>query len=115
MQTKDIRGMRDIPTIQELNKQPVPMTRPQAATELARLEHEKARLERELRMWTENQEKTEERLQRVKERLALVQEVLTLSATDSSEKPARTRRPRAAKGDSGEGEAQGGREVPLEY
>lgn len=123
MKTKSIgglKGMRDIPTIQGLNKQSAPTTRPQAATELARLEHEKVRLERELKMWIGNQERTEGRLRRVEERLTILQQILNQTADDGSTKPsgrgrARVRQSRTEKGDSGEGETQTWREIPLEY
>jgi len=115
MKTKDIKGMRDIPTIQGLSRRSVPETRPQAATELARLEHEEARLQRELKMWLDNQKKTEERLQQVRERLALVQQILDLPAAGDSKKPARVRRSPAEKADGGEGEVQGWQEISLEY
>jgi hypothetical protein len=122
MKTKHTRGMRNIPTIQGLNKQPVPTARPQAATELARLEHEKARLQRELRMWINNQERTGSRLRLVEERLALVQQVMVPPAADGSTKPVlngakgrRVRQSLTEEADSGEGEAQGWQEIPLEY
>lgn len=121
--TRDIKGMRDIPTIQVLRNRSVPTSREQAVTELARLEHEKARLERELKMWIHNQKKTEGRLWLVEQRLALVQEVVAPPTAESSTKPvlsaaegrARVRRSPTEKADSGEGEAQGWREIPLEY
>ena len=120
MKTKDLRGMRDIPTIQGLNKQSAPTTRAEAATELARLEHEKVRLNRELKMWIGNQERTEGRLRRVEERLTILQQILDQTADDDSTQPSsqrrtKVRRPRTERGDSGEGEAQGWREIPLEY
>jgi chromosome segregation ATPase len=120
MKTKDLRGMREIATIQGLSRRSVPKNRPQAAAELARLEHEKARLERELKMWLDNQQKTEARLSRVEERLALVNQVLTPLPAEGSTKPSSRRRARigrspTAKADSGEGEEQGWKEIPLEY
>ena len=48
MKTKDIKGMRNIPTIQGLRHRSLPTTREQTVAELARLEHEKVRLKREL-------------------------------------------------------------------
>jgi hypothetical protein len=122
MKTKHARGMRDIPTIQGLSSRSVPNTRPQAATELARLEHEKARLERELKMWIDNQKRTESRLRLVEERLALVQQVVVAPAAGDSTKPVlsgaegrRVRQSPTEEADSGEGEAQGWQEIPLEY
>jgi len=123
MKIKRTRGMRDIPTIQGLSSRSVPDTRPQAATELARLEPEKARLERELKMWVNNQKKTEDRLRQVEERLALVRQVLIPPDAEGSTKPvrsvaegrARVRRSPAEKADGGEDEAQEWREIPLEY
>jgi hypothetical protein len=131
MKTKHTRGMRDIPTIQGLSSRSVPATRPQAATELARLEHEKARLERELKMWIGNQKRTESRLRLVEERLALVQQVMVPPAAGDLTKPVlstsaalsvnaaegrtRVRQSPTAEADSGEGEAQGWQEIALEY
>jgi septal ring factor EnvC (AmiA/AmiB activator) len=115
MKIKSAKGMRDIPTIQGLSSRSVPDTKPQAATELARLEHEKARLERELNIWIANQKKTEDRLRQVEERLALVRQVLDPTAAGGSTKRAKVRRSPAGKTDSGEEEAQGWREIPLEY
>jgi len=76
MKTKQVRSMRDIPTIQGLRNRSVPTTREQVMSELARLEHEKARLERELNMWIANQKKTEDRLQQLQERVNLLQTVM---------------------------------------
>jgi chromosome segregation ATPase len=115
MKIKNLRGMRDIPTIQGLRHRAVPANREQAVSELARLEHEKARLERELKMWASNQQKTESRLQQVEARLALLEQVLNPPAADGSNKRTAIRRSRTDKSDNGEGEAQGWREVPLEY
>jgi septal ring factor EnvC (AmiA/AmiB activator) len=114
MKTREAKGMRDIPTVQGLRNRSVPTTREQAVTELARLEHEKSRLERELNMWINNQKKTEGRLQRVKERLALLQQVLDPPAADGSTKRQARRSP-TGEATGGEGEAQGWREIPLEY
>jgi len=85
MKIKHTKGMRDIPTIQGLNSRSVPDTRQQAATELARLEHEKARLERNLKMWINNQKKTEGRLRQVEERIALLKPVLGYGSEGSGE------------------------------
>lgn len=115
MKIKRTRGMRDIPTIQGLNSRAVPNTRPQAATELARLEHEKARLERELKIWIDNQKRTEGWLRQVEERLALVKQVVVPLAAEGSTGRAKVRRSPTEKADSGEGEAQGWQEIPLEY
>ena len=106
------KGMRDIPTIQGLNKQAVPTTRPQAATELSRLEHEKVRLGRELKMWIDNQKRAEGRLRRVEERIVLVKQVLVQPDTDGSTKRARVRRSLA---NNGEREKQSWQEIALEY
>ncbi|MBU0493738.1 MAG: hypothetical protein KKA73_04485 [Chloroflexi bacterium] len=109
------RGMRDIPTIQGLRNRATPVTREQAVTELARLEHEKARLQRELNTWIVNQEKTEERLRQLEERLSLVQQILGPPAAAGSARPAGTRRsptePTAGDPDPG----PGWREMSLEY
>jgi phage portal protein BeeE len=115
METKDVRGMRDIPTIQGLRHRAMPGNREQAVSELARLEHEKARLERELKIWISNQQKTEGRLRQVEERLALLEQMLNPPVAAGSTKHAEVRRSRTDKPDGGEGETQGWREVPLEY
>jgi len=115
MKIKHTKGMRDIPTIQGLNSRSVPDTRQQAATELARLEHEKARLERNLKMWINNQKKTEGRLRQVEERLALVQQVLVLPAADGSPKCVQARRSLSEESNGSEGKGQGWREITLEY
>ncbi|MBI4758053.1 MAG: hypothetical protein HY783_03490 [Chloroflexi bacterium] len=115
MKIKDIKSMRDIPTIQRLHNRSVPTTREQAVTELAHLEHEKARLERELNIWSINQKKTESRIQQVEGRLALLQRVLDPPAADGPTKCAKVRQSPTEKANSGEGEAQGWREIPLEY
>ena len=117
MKKISLKSMRDIPTIQGIHSRSVPTTKPQAATELARLEHEKARLERELKMWFVNQKRTEGRLMQVEERLALVKQVMGLATVEDPAKrpkPRRSPSPQADAG-SGEGGAQGWREVSLEY
>jgi hypothetical protein len=115
MKTKYSKGMRDIPTVQGIRSRFAPNTQPQAATELARLEHEKARLKRELKIWIDNQERTEKQLRYVEDRLALVKQVLMpLAAEDTAKRTAAPRSP-TEKADSGEGAAQGWREVSLEY
>ena len=114
MKTKYLKGMRDIPTVQGVRSCSVPNTQPQAATELARLEHEKARLKRELKIWLDNQERTEKQLRYVEDRLALVKQVLIpLAADDTAKRTAAPRSP--TKEGSGKGAAQGWREVSLEY
>lgn len=115
MKVKRTRGMRDIPTIQGLSRRAVPNTRPQAATEMARLEHEKARLERELRIWIHSQKRTEDRLRRVEERLARVRKVLGPLAAEGPAERSRIRRLPTGEADRGEGEAQSWQEIPLEY
>jgi chromosome segregation ATPase len=120
MKTKNVRGMRNIPTIQGLRHRSLPTSREQTVAEVARLEHEKARLKRELNLWTDHQKRTEDQLQQVEERLAILQEMMDQTADDDSAKPSsqrrtKTRRSLAEKGDSREGEAQSWREIPLEY
>jgi predicted nuclease with TOPRIM domain len=115
MKTKSVRGMRDVPTIQGLRHRSVPTTREQAVTELARLEHEKARLERELNIWASNQQKTAGRLQQVEERLALLEQMLNPPPAEDTAKRTAARRSSPQEADSGEGAAQGWREVSLEY
>ena len=120
MKTKNLRGMRNIPTIQGLRHRSLPTTREQVVAELARLEHEKVRLKRELNLWIDHQKRTEGQLQRVEERLAILQEIMDQTADDDSAKPSsqrrtKTRRSPTEKADSREGEAQSWREIPLEY
>ncbi len=120
MKTKNVRGMRNIPTIQGLRHRSLPTTREQTVAEVARLEHEKARLKRELNLWTDHQKRTEDQLQQVEERLATLQQILDETADDDPTKPsgrgrARVHRSRTEKGDSGKGESQGWQEIPLEY
>ncbi len=115
MKTNDLRGMRDIPTIQMLRHRSLPTTREQTVAELARLEHEKARLKRELNLWLEHQERTEKQLQQVEDRLDILHQIMDQSSTERSTKPAGRRRAPGRKADSGEGEAQGWQEIPLEY
>ncbi|MGA9351840.1 MAG: hypothetical protein WBW48_23975 [Anaerolineae bacterium] len=120
MKIKSVKSMRDIPTIQGLRHRSLPTTREQAVAEVARMEHEKARLKRELNLWINHQKRTEGQLQQVEERLTILQQILGQTAEDDSTKPsgrgrARVRQSRTEKGDSGEGEAQSWREIPLEY
>jgi septal ring factor EnvC (AmiA/AmiB activator) len=115
MSTKHTRGMRNIPTIQGLRHRSLPTTREQAVAEVARLEHEKARLNRELNLWIDHQKRTEGQLQQVEERLAILQQILDETAAEGSTKRARARRSRIERGNSGEGETQGWREISLEY
>lgn len=120
MKTKDIKSMRDIPTIQGLRHRSLPTTREQTVAEVARLEHEKARLGRELNLWTDHQKRTEDQLRQVEERLTILQQILDQTADDDSTKPSgrgrvKARRSPAEKANSGEGETQGWREITLEY
>jgi septal ring factor EnvC (AmiA/AmiB activator) len=121
MKTKDLRGMRDIPTIQGLRHRSLPTTREQTVAEVARLEHEKVRLQRELNLWLEHQERTEKQLQQVEDRLDILHQIMDQSATERSTKPSDRgrakgrRRSATEEADSDEGEALGWREIPLEY
>jgi len=112
MKIKHTRGMRDIPTIQGLRHRSLPTTREQAVAEVARLEHEKARLKRELNLWTDHQKKTEGQLQQVEERLAILQQIMDQTDDGNLRKPSGRRREKAERD---EGEAQGWREITLEY
>ena len=112
MKIKHTRGMRDIPTIQGLRHRSLPTTREQAVAEVARLEHEKARLKRELNLWTDHQKKTEGQLQQVEERLVILQQIMDRTDDDDSARPSGRRREKAGRD---EGEAQGWREITLEY
>jgi len=118
MKRKDMRGMRDIPTIQGLRHCSQPSTREQTVAAIARLEHEKARLRREMAMWNQNREKTAGRLQQVEERLALLQQAL--DPPDPTGAPRRTQAPRPTAGEAGDGDgddggAPGWREITVEY
>jgi septal ring factor EnvC (AmiA/AmiB activator) len=115
MNTKNVKGMRNIPTIQALRHRSLPTTREQAVAEVARLEHEKARLNRELNLWIDHQKRTEGQLEQVEERLTILQQILDETTTEDSTKRAGARRSRTERGDTSEGEAQGWREIPLEY
>jgi len=120
MKAKRTRGMRNIPTVQGLRHRSLPTTREQTVAELARLEHEKARLKRELNLWIDHQKRTEGQLQQVEERLTILQQMMDQTAGDDSTKPSARRRAKVGRspteeGDSREGEAQGWREIPLEY
>jgi septal ring factor EnvC (AmiA/AmiB activator) len=120
MKTNDLRGMRDIPTIQMLRHRSLPTTREQTVAELARLEHEKARLKRELNLWLEHQERTEKQLQQVEDRLDILHQIMDQSSTERSTKPegqgrAQGRRSATGKADSSEGEERGWQEISLEY
>ncbi len=84
------KGIRDVPTLQLLTKRTLLSAREQAATDLARLEHEKARLERELKLWTTKQVETEKRLAHVRQQLGMLQQVL--NASDDKPKRAKRRR-----------------------
>lgn len=114
MKSNCVRGMRDIPTTHGLRSVSVPNTTPQAATELARLEHEKARLERELKTWIYNLKRTEERLRRVEERLALVQQVLVPPAGEGTPKR-QVRRAPVQKAENRVSSPRNWKEISLEY
>lgn len=111
---RDLRGMRDIPSMQRLRRD----NREQLVTELAQLEHERARLERELDVWLRNQANTTDRLRQVEQRLALIQEALSLSEKRNALQPSVP--PKAAllspldMGDDGD-EVPNWQEMPLEY
>ena len=120
MKTKDLRGMRDIPTIQGLRHRSLPNTREQTVAELARLEHEKARLKRELNLWLEHQERTEKQLLQVEERLDILHQIMDQTNTEDSTKPSGRRRTQGrrsatGKANSDEGEERGWQEISLEY
>jgi hypothetical protein len=107
--TNITRGMRDVLTIQGMRNRVLPKNREQAATELARMEHEKARLEREMAMWVSNQRRTEVRLQHVNERLAMLEAMFN---PPGSKAAAVSRR---AAGDEEEDEPQGWHQVSIQY
>lgn len=115
MRTSYTRGMRDMPTVQGLNRRSVPKTQAQGATELARLEHEKARLKRELSLWLINQRRTEERLRRVEERLVLVRQIVAPLGQVQAVRRPRLRQAPSQEPYASEGKAQGWQEISLEY
>ncbi len=112
MNVENVKGMRDVPTIQGLrNRSSAAPTREQAVTELARLEHEKARLEREFKMWQANEKKTSRRIMQVQERLTVLQQILGPNpAPKNSAKRRKTRQ-----STDGEHAGQAWQEVKLEY
>ncbi len=89
------KGMRDVPTLQLLSKRKLFSTREQAASDMARLEHEKARLERELKLWMTKRAQTEKRLALVHQQLKTLQQVLDESAHKPRTAKRRTARPAA--------------------
>jgi septal ring factor EnvC (AmiA/AmiB activator) len=120
MKTKDLRGMRDIPTIQGLRHRSLPTTREQTVAEIARLEHEKARLTRELNLWLEHQERTEKQLQQVEDRLDILHQIMDETTIERSTKPsgrerAKARRSQTGKSNNGEEGEQEWQEITLEY
>jgi predicted nuclease with TOPRIM domain len=107
--------MRHMPTIQGLPNRVVPVTREQAVTELARLEHEKARVQREMTTWQENQRKAEERLQQVEERISLLREMLFPNAHDSATACSEGSLPAGDQHDTGESETHTWQAMKMEY
>jgi hypothetical protein len=108
-----LKGLREVPTVQGLSNRSVPSTREHAATEFARLEHEKARLERELTIWLENQRRTEARMEQVCQRLSLLRQ--TLLQPESDEAPIVSRSHRAMPMQEKDEEGSGWREFKWEY
>ena len=114
MNSESMRGMRDVPTLQGSRKRSLSVTREQAVTELARLEHEKARLERELGIWQANEKKTSRRLARIDEQLTVLQHIL--SPVPVKEEGAVEKRRTRPSPDAGAPRAdQGWQEIKLEY
>ena len=70
------KGLREVPTLTGQVGWSPPRGRAQAATEFARLEHERSRLEDELVMRASMQRELEARLQLVSGRLAVVMQML---------------------------------------
>ena len=70
------KGVREVPTLSGQVGWSPPRGRAQAATEFARLEHERSRLEDELVMRASMQRELEARLQLVSGRLAVVMQML---------------------------------------
>ena len=112
MNSENVRGMRDVPTIQGSRKRSLSATREQAVTELARLEHEKARLERELGIWLANEKKTSWRLARVDEQLAVLQHILSPVTVKSADEK---RRPHPSPDEDAPRADQSWQEIKLEY
>ena len=113
MNSESMRGMRDVPTLQSTRKRSLSVTREQAVTELARLEHEKARLERELGIWQANEKKTGRRLARVDEQLAVLQHILAPAPVKESTGEKRKTRP--SPDEDAPRADQGWQEIKLEY
>lgn len=114
---KEMRSMRDIPTIQGLRHRMLPSTREQVVGELARLEHEKARLQREMAMWLQKQQKTESMLAQIEERLVRLQQMLepTVSGPATVSDRARIRGKKAVETNTAGDETGSSREIILEY
>ena len=70
------KGFREVATLTGLSRWSPPRSRSQAATQFARLEHERTRLEDELRSRTVIQRELQARLARVYEHLAAVRPML---------------------------------------
>jgi hypothetical protein len=70
------KGMREVPTLTGQVGWSPPRSRAQAATEFARLEHERSRLQDEMAMRAALQLELEGRLELVCRRLAMVREML---------------------------------------
>jgi hypothetical protein len=114
MNIENMRGMRDVPTMQGSRKRSLSVTREHAVTELARLEHEKARLERELGIWQANAKKTSRRLARIDEQLSVLQHILT-PAPAKEEGPVERRKTHPSPDEDATRTDQAWQEIKLEY
>jgi len=106
--------MRDILTIQEQRNRSPLLSRAQAVTEMARLEHEKARLLRELKTWLDNEARTNKRLQQVEQKLATVQAFLFPEIVGETPGSEGHRMPNG-QGDIDDQQPRNWKEVRLEY
>ena len=105
-----IKSMRSVPTIQGLAHRSVPSNRALAASELARMEHEKERLQGELTLWTAKQLETELRLEKANDRINALRQTL-LGSSDGH--PSSEDTGRASTAD--DKKVKGWREMSLEY
>lgn len=118
MQSKKIKGMKDIPVPQYPRRSVVQTSQASTVAELAHLEHEKRCLKRDMKLWLKNQEKAARRLQEVEENLAQLRQVFqSQTAEQPPNKAGRAAAccPPSAEADHPENEEQNWQEISLEY
>ncbi len=118
MQSKKIKGMRDIPAPQHPRRSVVQTNQASTVAELAYLEHEKRCLKRDMKLWLKNQENTARRLQEVEENIAQLRQVFqSQSAEQPPNKAGRVAacRPPSEEAYHPENEEQNWQEISLEY